>query len=112
MHPSSNLYNYKDRSINMRDVDEKLNMVKNKYPLGVYYILKEMLEKSEEHRVSFRELEEKMPTNIKNSSPVGFMIIQESISLTVAHKIQKKDNVTPLIPKAKSNSNASSTNTP
>lgn len=30
----------------MRDVDERLNIVKNKYPLGIYYILKEMLEKS------------------------------------------------------------------
>lgn len=45
-------------------------MVKNKYPLGFFYLLREMTERSVEHRLSFKDLDEKIPSNIKNYSPV------------------------------------------
>jgi hypothetical protein len=57
--------------MNMREVDERLNIVRNKFPLGFFYVLKEMTEKSVDHRVSFQQLEAKLPSNLKNYSPVN-----------------------------------------
>lgn len=43
--------------MNIREIEDRVNVVKNKYPLGIYYVLKEMLEKSPEHRLSFSGLQ-------------------------------------------------------
>jgi hypothetical protein len=68
--PSREIYLHNEKALNFREVEDRLNIVKNKYPLGFYYVLKEMTEKSVEHRVSFLQLEQKLPSNLKNYSPV------------------------------------------
>jgi hypothetical protein len=73
---SRSLYDYPAR-INFKELDERLNIVKNKYPLGLYYLLREMTERSIEHRPTFAELEAKLPSNIKNFSPVRSKIYEE-----------------------------------
>ena len=65
---SQEVYDYRAKRLNVKEVEDRLNIVKNKYPLGIYYILKEMLEKSPEHRLPFSQLQNKLPTNFKNNS--------------------------------------------
>lgn len=67
---SRELYNYSAFQINFKEIEERLNIVKNKYPLGFFYLLREMTERSVEHRPSFKDLDAKIPSNIKNYSPV------------------------------------------
>lgn len=53
---SRGLYDYPALRLNYKELDERLNIVKNKYPLGLYYLLREMTERSVEHRPTFAEL--------------------------------------------------------
>ena len=43
-----------------------MNIIKNKYPLSVFYLVREMLERNDDSRPSFTKLVENLPTNIKN----------------------------------------------
>ena len=51
---SREIYHYGARTMNLKEVDERLNIVRSKFPLGFFYVIKEMTEKSVEHRVSFQ----------------------------------------------------------
>ena len=64
--PCLNVYDYAKRSINYNELDNRLNIVKNKYPLSVYCLLRDMLERSEDSRPSFKKLADSLPTNMKN----------------------------------------------
>lgn len=37
---SRSLYDYPALRISYKEIDERLNIVKNKYPLGIYYLLR------------------------------------------------------------------------
>jgi hypothetical protein len=54
--PNNNIYNYAKKSINYPELDNRLNIVKNKYPLSVYCLLRDMLERNEDSRPSFTKL--------------------------------------------------------
>lgn len=60
-----NMYAYRDRNINYSELETRLNIVKNKYPLSVFYLIREMLERNEDSRLTFTQLADKLPTNIK-----------------------------------------------
>ncbi len=64
--PNINIYNYAKKSINYPELDNRLNIVKNKYPLSVYCLLRDMLERNDDSRPSFTKLTESLPSNLKN----------------------------------------------
>ena len=64
--PCLNVYDYTKKSINYNELENRLNIVKNKYPLSVYCLLRDMLERSEDSRPSFKKLADSLPSNMKN----------------------------------------------
>ena len=64
--PCKDVYDYGKRSINYNELDNRLNIVKNKYPLSIYCLLRDMLERSEDSRPSFKKLADSLPSNMKN----------------------------------------------
>ena len=59
------MYSYDQKSINYAELETRLNIIKNKYPLSVFYLIREMLERNEDSRLSFTQLAYKIPTNVK-----------------------------------------------
>lgn len=66
LEPCRVLYNYQSGALNYKEIETRLNIIKNKYPLSVYYLIREMLERNDDSRPSFTKLAENLPTNIKN----------------------------------------------
>lgn len=64
--PSKDLYNYNKRTINYAELENRLNIVKNKYPLSIYCLLRDMLERNDDSRPSFVKLADSLPSNFKN----------------------------------------------
>lgn len=64
--PSRNLYNYDKRTINYSEIENRLNIIKNKYPLSVYCLLRDMLERNDDSRPTFSKLADTLPSNFKN----------------------------------------------
>jgi hypothetical protein len=64
--PSKDLYNYNKKTINYTELENRLNIIKNKYPLSIYCILRDMLERNDDSRPSFVKLAEGLPSNFKN----------------------------------------------
>lgn len=64
--PCIDVYDYSKRSINYNELENRLNIVKNKYPLSIYCLLRDMLERSEDSRPSFKKLADSLPSNMKN----------------------------------------------
>jgi hypothetical protein len=52
----TNMYSYGNTSINYGELETRLNIIKNKYPLSVFYIIREMLERNEDSRLTFSQL--------------------------------------------------------
>jgi hypothetical protein len=64
--PCIDVYDYAKRSINYNELENRLNIVKNKYPLSIYVLLRDMLERSEDSRPSFKKIADALPANMKN----------------------------------------------
>ncbi len=64
--PCNDVYDYSKRSINYNELENRLNIVKNKYPLSIYCLLRDMLERSEDSRPSFKKIADSLPSNLKN----------------------------------------------
>ena len=62
---SKDLYNYNKRTINYTELENRLNIVKNKYPLSIYCLLRDMLERDDDSRPSFVKLAESLPSNLR-----------------------------------------------
>ena len=54
--PCTDVYNYSKQSINYNELENRLNIVKNKYPLSIYCMLRDMLERNEDSRPSFKKI--------------------------------------------------------
>lgn len=62
---SKDLYNYNKRTINYSELENRLNIVKNKYPLSIYCLLRDMLERDDDSRPSFVKLADSLPSNLR-----------------------------------------------
>ena len=73
--PSKDLYNYSRGSINYIELENRLNVLKNKYNLSIVCMVRDMLERSSHSRPSFTKLAQQIPSTIKD--------LPQSISLSV-----------------------------
>lgn len=66
LEPCRVLYNYQNSSLNYQEIETRLNIIKNKYPLSIFYLVREMLERNDDSRPSFTKLASNLPSTVKN----------------------------------------------
>lgn len=96
------MYNYENNSFNFKEIETRLNIIKNKYPLSVYYLIREMLERSEDMRPSFTKLVTNLPTNIKNMATSVHLSVVGKVTEHISKQPNMKSKVLPPIGYSKS----------